>query len=312
MSQDTTQITLAGLNQNAKGHKDGASEAEIPVSQKSIHQTVEKSHRMMEDSQTTQSQPIQIEKMALLGQLMAGIGHEISTPISSINSNVDLFTRTLSRIMAMLDSESMPEEVRENQQMMQAVSILANLNQSNKTACDRIIHIVQSLRSFARADMSELREIDVHDELEHALTLVHHEVKGRIEIVRRYGDIPRCTCFPNRLSGVFVNMLMNALQAIEGEGQIAIETISDGDNIKVKFTDTGQGIPPENMERLFEPGFTTKPVNEGTGLGLSICKRIMREHHGKIEVESEVGKGTAFTVTLPITQEGCAIKPKDD
>jgi signal transduction histidine kinase len=240
-----------------------------------------------------------MEKMAMLGQLMAGIAHEINTPIASINSNIDLFTRSLDKVRALIDSDSMPEEVRPNRQMMRMVEILENLNQSSKAACDRAMQIIQSLRNFARSDMAELREIDIHDELENALILIHHEVKRRVEIVRKYGDISRCTCFPNRLNGVFVNILANAAQAIEGEGQITIETIRDGDNIKVKIIDTGEGIPPENMERLFEPGFTTKPVNEGTGLGLSICKRIIDEHHGRIEVESEVGKGTSFTVILP-------------
>jgi two-component system NtrC family sensor kinase len=187
--------------------------------------------------------------------------------------------------------------------MAQIVDVLDKLNQSNQTACDRIVQMVQSIRSSARGDMAELREIDIHDELENALTLVHHELKRRINVIRKYGDIPKCSCFPNRLNSVFVNMLVNASQAIEGKGQISIETFKDGDTIKVKFTDTGQGIPPENMEKLFEPGFTTKPPDQGIGLGLAICKQIvMDEHHGKIEVESEVDKGTTFTITLPIKQ----------
>jgi signal transduction histidine kinase len=151
--------------------------------------------------------------------------------------------------------------------------------------------------------MAELREIDIHEELENALTLVHHEIKRRIEVIRKYGDIPRCTCFPSQLNGVFVNVLMNAAQAIEGEGKIFIETLRDGNNIKVKFTDTGEGIPAEDLERIFEPGFTTKSPDEGTGLGLAICKRTMEEHHGRIEVESEIGRGTSFTVVLPIKHE---------
>jgi signal transduction histidine kinase len=122
-------------------------------------------------------------------------------------------------------------------------------------------------------------------------------------VIRKFGDIPKTACFANHLIGVFVNMLTNAAQAIEGEGQISIETLIDGDNIKVKFTDTGRGIPPENLGRIFQPGFTTKSPDKGTGLGLAICKRIMEEHHGKIEVESEVGKGTTFTIILPVKHE---------
>jgi two-component system NtrC family sensor kinase len=300
MAQDTEAKPVTPLEQLAQimeEHKDRATEIEIPVPQKLMEQITAE----FRDLQAAQRQLMQSENMVMLGQLMAGIAHEISTPIASINSNVNLFSRSLGKIKTILSSESIPEELREKRQMMQMVSALDKLNQSNQTACDRVVQIVQSMRSFARVDMAELREIDIHDELENALTLVHHELKRRINVIRKYGDIPKCSCFPNRLNSVFVNMLMNASQAIEGKGQITIETFKDGNTIKVKFADTGQGIPPENMERLFEQGFTTK--SQGTGLGLGICKRIiLDEHHGKIEVESEVGKGTTFTITLPITQ----------
>jgi len=300
MAQNTEAKAVTLLEQLAQlmeEYKDRDVEVEIPVPQKLI----ERVWTELRDLQTAQRQLMQSENMVMLGQLMAGIAHEISTPIASINSNVNLFSRSLDKIKTIISSESIPEELREKRQIIQMVSVLEKLNQSNQTACDRVVQIVQSMRSFARVDMAELREINIHDELENALTLVHHELKRRINVIRKYGDIPKCTCFPNRLNSVFVNMLMNASQAIEGKGQISIETLRDGDTIKVKFTDTGQGIPPENMERLFERGFTTKP--QGTGLGLAICKRIiLDEHHGKIEVESEVGKGTTFTIILPIKQ----------
>ena len=280
-------------------HK-GDALTEIPVPQKLMEQVSEEISEKKEQLQTAQKQLMQSEKMAALGQLIAGIAHEISTPVASISSNVNLLTRSLDKIKTVISSESTLEELRESRQIMRVLNILEELNRSNQTACDRIVQVVQTLRSFVRGDVTELREVDVHEELEAALTLVHHEVKRRINVIRRYGDIPRCLCFPNRLNGVFVNMLMNAAQAIEGEGQISIETFRDGNDIKVKFTDTGQGIPPENLGRVFEQGFTTKSPDEGTGLGLAICKQIIEEHHGKIEVESEVGKGTTFTVTLPI------------
>jgi len=300
MAQDTEANAMTPLEQLAQlmgEYKDRT--IDVPVPQKLIEQ-VSAEFRVL---QTAQRQLMQSKNMIMLGQLMAGIAHEISTPIASINSNVNLFSRSLDRIKTILGSESIPEELREKRQMVQIVNALDKLNQSNQTACDRIVQMVQSIRSSARGDMAELREIDIHDELENALTLVHHELKRRINVIRKYGDIPKCSCFPNRLNSVFVNMLVNASQAIEGKGQISIETFKDGDTIKVKFTDTGQGIPPENIEKLFEPGFTTKPPDQGIGLGLAICKRIvMDEHHGKIEVESEVDKGTTFTITLPIKQ----------
>jgi two-component system NtrC family sensor kinase len=310
VEKDKTQMALEQFVHLAERHRDGAL-TEVPIPQKLVQEVSEGIRGIAERLQILQEQLMQYQKMATLGQLIAGIAHEISTPVGSINSNINLFSRSLDRVKTILTSESAPKELREDRQLMQVLSVLDKLNESNKTACDRVVQIVQSLRSSARSDMTELREVDIHQELENALTLVHHEVKRRIKIIRKYGDIPECSCFPNRLNGVFVNMLMNASQAIEGGGQITIETFRDGDNIKVRFTDTGQGIPPENIERLFDPGFTTKAPDEGTGLGLSICKQIMDEHNGKIEVESEVGTGTTFTVTIPIKYEGPANEPQN-
>ncbi len=310
VKKDKTQMALERFIHLAEGYRDGDL-TEVPVPQKLVQEVSEGIRDVAEHLQVLQNQLMQYQKMATLGQLIAGIAHEISTPVGSINSNINLFSRSLDRIKTILASESVPKELREDQQLMQVLSVLVKLNESNKTACDRVVQIVQSLRSSARSDMTELREVDIHQELENALTLVHHEVKRRIKVIRRYGDIPECSCFPNRLNSVFVNMLMNASQAIEGEGQITIETFRDGDNIKVIFTDTGQGIPPENIEKLFDPGFTTKAPDEGTGLGLSICKQIMDEHNGMIEVESEVGIGTTFTITIPIKYEGPASEPQD-
>jgi two-component system NtrC family sensor kinase len=303
MAQDNEAYAMTTLEQLARLVEEHKDSDFIEIPQKLLAQLSEQMRETTERLQTEQRQLMQYEKMATLGQLIAGIAHEITTPIASINSNVDLFARSLDRIKAILSSEGVPEELPETRQMMRVVNVLDKLNQSNQTACDRVVQIVQSLRSFARSDTTELREIDIHEELENALTLVHHELKRRIKVIREYGDVPRCTCFPSRLSGVFVNMLMNAAQAIEGEGQITIETSSVADTIKIKFTDTGQGIPPEHLERLFDQDFTTKPPDEGTGLGLAICEQIMEEHHGKIEVESQVGKGTTFTITLPIKHE---------
>lgn len=245
---------------------------------------------------------MQSEKMTMLGNLMAGIAHEIGTPVASINSNIDLFARSLERINETLNSEIVPAEVRENRQIVRAMKILENLNQSNKTACDRILQIVRSLRNSIHGNIAELREIDIHEELENALTLTHHELKRRITVIREYGEIPLCTCYSSMLSSVFINMIVNASQAIEDAGEIRIKTDVKDDIIIIEFTDTGKGIPPENIDRVFIAGFTTKSPDEGTGLGLAICNRMMEVHNGKIKVESEVGKGTKFTIYLPVRQ----------
>ena len=288
MTQDTEWTSpLEQLAQLVEEHKDSALN-EIPVPKKLMEHISKAIHETIGHLHIAQGQLMQSEKMATLGQLMAGIAHEINTPVASINSNIDLFSRSLDKINAILSSENMPKELRETRQIAQMVNVLSKLNQSNQTACEQIIQIARSLRN---------------EELENALVLVHHELKRRIQVIRKYEDIPECTCFPSRLISVFVNMLRNASQAIEGTGQITIETLRAGDDIKIKFTDTGRGIPPENLDKLFDRGFTTKSLDEGTGLGLSICKQIMEEHHGKIEVESQVGKGTTFTITLPIKHE---------
>ncbi len=301
MEQDNVQTPLEHLTQLMDKHK-AVAHTEVTISLELAGQILAECHTLTEHCHTAQVQLMQSDKMTTLGNLMAGIAHEISTPVASINSNVDLFARSIDRIQTTLISEDMPEEVRGNRQITGMMDVLSRLNQSNQTACDRILQIVRSLRNSLHGGVTELREVDIHEELETALTLVDHELKRRIEVVQKYGDIPKCNCFPTLMNSVFVNMLMNAAQAIEGEGQITIETSVTDDIIKVKFTDTGKGIAAENLEKLFEPGFTTKPPDEGTGIGLAICSRIMEKHHGKIEVESEVGVGTTFTIHLPFDQ----------
>ena len=284
---------------------------EVPIPRDLIEQILTEAHETTELLQSTRKQLMLSEKMATLGQLIAGIAHEINTPVASINSNIDLFNRAIDRMKALFNSDKMPEEVRKNRQLMRTLGMLENLNNVNVTACDRIVPIVRSLRNFARIDEMELQKTDIHEGLENALVLVHHEIKNRIEVIREYGDIPKCDCFPSRLNGVFMNILVNAAQAIEGEGTIFIKTFQDGDTIKIQFTDTGKGIPPENLTKLFEAGFTTKPPGEGTGLGLAICHQVIEAHHGNIEVESEVGKGTTFTITLPIERKSTDSESQD-
>jgi signal transduction histidine kinase len=150
-------------------------------------------------------------------------------------------------------------------------------------------------------DEAELKTADLHEGLESTLTLVHHELKNRVQVVKEYGDIPSISCHPNQINQVFMNLLVNASQAVRGEGTITIKTFRDGDTVNVQISDTGAGIPPENLSRIFDPGFTTKGVGVGTGLGLSICFKIAQDHGGRIDVESTAGEGSTFTVRLPIS-----------
>ena len=240
---------------------------------------------------------VQSEKMASLGNLVAGVAHEINTPVGSIHSNSDLMVRALEKLRDILHDAPELEGQRELTRILDA---LENVGRVNQTACERIVSIVRSLKSFARLEAPECREADIHEEIEAALTLVQHELKHRIEVVRDYGELPPVECFPNHLNQVFMNLLVNASQAIEDKGRICITTRRDGEQVRISFQDSGCGIASENIDKVFEPGFTTKAVGHGTGLGLSISYKIVQAHRGNIAVESEVGKGTTFTITLPV------------
>jgi signal transduction histidine kinase len=163
-----------------------------------------------------------------------------------------------------------------------------------------VTEIVRRLRSFARLDEAELKKVDIHEGLEDTLILIHHEIKHNITVKKDYGEIPPISVYPGRLNQVFLNILNNARQAIEGKGTVTIKTYLAQGKVHVAISDTGGGISPEDIKQVFDPGFTTKGVGVGTGLGLSICYQIIQEHKGNIKVESEKGKGTTFTVTLPM------------
>ncbi|MEW5873754.1 MAG: ATP-binding protein [Candidatus Zixiibacteriota bacterium] len=251
----------------------------------------------------TQLQLIQSEKMAALGTLVAGVAHEINTPIGSIHANADVMRRALEMLQEGLRAGDGPGAM-DTSKIRRAAEALADANRINCTATERIIKIVRSLRTFARLDEAELNTVDLHEGLESTLTLVYHEYKGRVEIVRDYGALPPVSCYPNQINQVFMNILVNALHAIPQKGTITISTRQQGENVIISFTDTGIGIPRQNLPRIFDPGFTTKGVGVGTGLGLSIVYRIIEAHHGRIEVTSEVGKGSTFTIILPIRGPG--------
>jgi len=251
--------------------------------------------------QQAQAHLVQSEKMASLGQLVAGIAHEINTPIGSINSNNDILIRSVSKMREFFNCEQCPADVREHPDVVKLMRVLEEINHNNRIACDRIINIIRSLKNFARLDEAERRRVNIHEGLDSSLILVHHQLKNRIEIVKDYGDLPEIECFPNQLNQVFMNLLVNAAQAIPRRGTLTIKTLQLGNEVQVKISDTGVGIPRENMRKIFDPGFTTKGIGVGTGLGLSICYKIIQDHRGRIAVESEVGRGTTFTITLPVS-----------
>jgi PAS domain S-box-containing protein len=246
----------------------------------------------------TQTQLAQSEKMASLGMLVAGIAHEINTPVGAINSMHDTEMRAVKKLRHEVENklgQGHPAQAG----LLKYLQTIEEAGQVIASGTERVTNIVRRLRSFARLDESELKMADIHEGLEDTLTLIHAELKLNITVQRDYGDLPKIACYPGQLNQVFLNLLINAKQAIEGKGEIRITTRIQNGNVIVVFSDTGQGIPHDQLAHIFDPGFTTKGVGVGTGLGLSICYQIISQHRGDIKAESEVGKGSQFTITLP-------------
>jgi two-component system, NtrC family, sensor kinase len=242
--------------------------------------------------QKLMSQLIQSEKMAALGLLVAGVAHEINTPMGAIHSNNDVMTRAVGKVRKLLEPAP-DKEVR------RLLDILGEICRNNEVATERIMNIVRSLKNFARLDEAERKKVNIHEGIESTLSLLRHQLKNRIRIVKCFGDIPEIECYPNELNQVFMNILVNAAQAIKHRGEITVKTWREGDRVKIAISDTGVGIPPENLSKVFDPGFTTKGVGLGTGLGLSLCYKIVQDHRGTIEAESSK-QGTTFTISIPL------------
>ncbi|MCH7690780.1 MAG: PAS domain S-box protein [candidate division Zixibacteria bacterium] len=256
--------------------------------------SLEKTNRELKEMQ---AQLIQSEKMASLGLLVAGIAHEINTPIGAVNSMHDTSVRAIQKLKDLVAELNLDEAGQ-----IRAAKVFEAIDSSNKvikSGTERVGGIVRRLRSFARLDEAELKTVDIHEGLEDTLTLINHQIKNRIEVIKNYGQLPKISCYPGKLNQVFLNLLNNAHQAIAGKGTINITTSSDESNVYIEIKDTGSGIPKENLSQIFDPGFTTKGVGVGTGLGLSICYQIITDHKGEIKVESREGKGTTFTIVLP-------------
>ena len=246
-----------------------------------------------------EEQLVQLEKLATLGSLMAGVAHEINTPLGALRSNTDTFVRSARKLREYVTDKKLPEK----KEILDLLDSIDELGAVSDTAAERIVGIVNSLRSISRRDQAEMEEVDIHQGIDSTLTLISHELKNRVEVVREYGKVPPVECFPNHLNQVFMNILVNASHAIGDTGVIRIRTrMPDNQHVTIAFSDSGSGIASEHLSRIFEPGFTTKGAGVGTGLGLAIVRQIVEEHHGQIDVESEVGEGTTFTITLPVRQ----------
>ena len=246
-----------------------------------------------------EAERIQTAKMRSLSQLVAGIAHEMNNPIGVISSSSDFFSRIVPKLNLMLTGED-PQEIGKSERLMKMLAALGNMSQASLEASERIGKIVNNLRNFVRLDEAAEQIADIHEGLDTAVALVELESSSTVEIRKDYGEIPKIRCSPSSLNQVFMSMLRNALEAIPDDGEIRVRTSAEEPYVKVEITDTGKGIPSEDVPRIFDPGFTTKSMGIGVGLSLSICKKIIDEHNGLINVSSELGKGTTFTISLPL------------
>ncbi len=280
---------------------------------------LESSHEALKEAylelQNTQEQLVQTEKMASLGQLVAGIAHEIKNPLNFIYGNTGFLLEYTRKLQALLEAyDSLPSLSTEDRKGIGKLKEKLNygfIREDLPTLIDnftegasRINNIVSDLRTFSRMDSDTISEIDVHASIEISLNLLRNQYKDRVEIHREYGDLPKIQGYSGKLSQVFMNLLTNAFHAIDGKGDVWIRTRADGDAVQVEVQDNGKGIPRENLKRIFEPFFTTKAVGQGTGLGLSISYGIIEQHHGRIFVANAASGGTIFTVRLPIFLKG--------
>lgn len=272
-----------------------------------------------------ESQLIQIQKMESIGQLAAGVAHEINNPIGFVTSNLGTLSKYVAvfkQIIGHYQEFANPEPGKTRVDTSEArLSLLRSeieaicpaseltyiledvdgLLLESEDGTRRVQEIVQSLKSFSRVDEGGEREINLNECIEATLKIVWNELKYKCTVHKQLGDLPMIRCHPGHLNQVFMNLLVNAAQAIEERGEIVIETHQlNPEQIMVKISDTGHGIAPEALPRIFNPFFTTKPIGQGTGLGLSISYDIIQKHNGTIEVQSEAGKGTTFTIVLPI------------
>ena len=261
------------------------------------------------DLKATQSQMLQREKMASVGQLAAGVAHEINNPVGFVSSNLGTLTKYIDRLTEFIDlqDKAVNSDLREQLQAARKELKIDYISEDAKDliresldGTGRVSAIVRGLKSFSRIDEAKLQAADINECLEATLNIVWNELKYKAAVSKEYGDIPRTLGNPQQLNQVFMNLLVNAAQAIAKQGEIRIRTSHENNWILVSIADTGCGIAAENLTRIFDPFFTTKDVGQGTGLGLSISYDIIKKHGGDISVASEPGRGTTFTVKIPV------------
>jgi two-component system NtrC family sensor kinase len=259
--------------------------------------------RLRSELELYQEKLIEAHQMTAVGQLLASIVHEINTPIGSILSNNEVSARSLEILnqfvgKAVEDGEAPPAKAAK------ILKTLSSLSAVDKIACERIISVVRGLKTFIGGHAMEMVEADLNEIVENTLKLAHCEFRRRIEVETKLGDLPKVRCEPQQLGQVFLNILVNAGHAIDGNGKVVVQTERDGRFVHVSIADNGSGIPPEVRDKIFSSGFTTKAAGIGTGLGLAISRDIVVDKHGgTIDFETEIGVGTTFHIRIPVAAQ---------
>lgn len=263
-----------------------------------------------------QEKLLQSEKMASIGQLAAGVAHEINNPIGYVHSNLgslqeylrSLFTliEAYERALRAPDPKTLIPEIDDIRNRFDIDFISRDLPQlmaESREGIERVTRIVRDLKDFSYSGREESwKLVDLHSGLESTINIIWNELKYKVTLDRHYGNLPLVECLPSELNQVYMNLLLNAGQAIGERGTIVVSTGQDGEEVWIEFKDSGAGIPADLLQRIFDPFFTTKPVGSGTGLGLSISYGIINKHHGRIDVSSSVGEGSTFRIVIPVRQ----------
>lgn len=280
-----------------------------------LDQSVKSERRAYDELKKTQGQLIQAEKMVGLGQLVAGIAHEINNPLSFIINNSAVMQRDLVALIQLLDLyQRLDALAAEKPELFEALQAFSKVNDlpyikqnlpdllaRSREGMNRILQIVTNLRDFVRLDTADFNEVDINAGIRSTIAIIRHKAEAKkIRIELDLQDLPPVSCYPAKVNQVIMNLTANAIDASPENSVITVRSRPNGDGVKVEVIDQGSGIPPEIRGEIFNPFFTTKPPGKGTGLGLSISFGIIRDHGGRIDVESEVGKGSRFMVHLPV------------
>ena len=270
--------------------------------------------KLNEKLESAQTQLLQSEKMASIGQLAAGMAHEINNPVGFVNSNLGTLNKYIAYIFKIVDAYEQVEAQNDAQLFSEVEKIKKQVDfpyivedfpcvvNESQEGLARVTRIVQDLLNFSHIDQHDWQQANLENGMDSTLNVISNEIKYKAKIIKSYSGLPEIDCFPSQINQVFMNLLMNAAQAIEVKGTITVRTGVSDDEVWVEVEDTGKGIEPEHINLIFDPFFTTKPVGKGTGLGLSLSYGIVRKHNGCIEVKSEIGKGSIFRVRLPMRQ----------